>query len=103
MGVGDVMYEEQFTCVNCESNAVFKIFVWKSDLENGKSPVCPKCGEVYSIFIPEDKSSDTIGINFNTFSSLSQEDKKNMLTKRSKEHFNKKIKEKKQFMDKQLF
>ena len=73
--VRDIMYEESFCCLNpsCNSNSnlVYQIYVWKSNLEKGEFPVCPNCGQPYSFFIPEDKSSHGISIQFNRFSSLS--------------------------------
>lgn len=97
----DVLYEQKFNCINEKCNnfkKVEQIYVWQSNLEKDIFPICSSCGEPLEIFIPEDKSSELM-INFNAFSSLTLAQKKQSLLKRSKNHFNKAIKEKKIFMD----
>jgi hypothetical protein len=62
----------------------------------GSNCRCPRCGQMRKEINPNADmplSEKNIGINF--FSSMSAEQKREVLKKRSHEHFNKKIKERK--------
>jgi len=66
---------------------------------------CPKCGLQRKTIEMKlnSSSSDSFNVYFNKFSSMSKEEQKAVLKKRSNEHFKKTLKEKKEYMDRKFY
>lgn len=65
----------------------------------GEHSVCPCCGEDREYINPNsDIPLDEKNVGFGMYSSASTEQKREMLKKRSHEHFNKKVKERKDYL-----
>ena len=89
---------EYFQCDNpdcSEVGKINKIHVWSDRKSN---PLCIVCKRELVVVIPEYKSSE--GPYYGKFASMSPIEKRQVLKKRSHEHFKKEIKEKKDWMDK---
>jgi hypothetical protein len=89
-------YPANFICKNkkCKENKNIKrLYIWQSDLDKEELPICSSCKKMLIISTELDKSSPNLTINIGKFSSMTREQKANSLKKRSKEHFNKKLKD----------
>ncbi len=65
---------------------------------------CPICGvqrKTIELKVPQSPSG--FNVHFGRFNSMSKEDKKRVLKKRSDDHFKKNIKERKEYMDRKTF
>ena len=90
----------------CEQEGkVIEIFHTTSVFRNGKittlEQVCKKCGQMMED-CTEKKEGD-IEVYFGRFNSMSLKEKRRILKQRSTDHFNKKIKEKKEYMDRKAY
>lgn len=65
----------------------------------GEHAACPECGEDREYVNPKaDVPLDEKNVGFGMYSSASAEQKREMLKKRSHEHFNNKVKERKDYL-----
>lgn len=65
---------------------------------------CPICGsQRKTIELKVQEVSPGFNVYYNKFNSMSKEDKKKVLKKRSDEHFKKNLKEKKDYLDRKAF
>lgn len=89
----------KFVCNNsecCDCSVVYDYPKNTYKMINGRllsnNAVCPKCGNIRDE-VADDNKVDLKSLNIGKYSSSSLEEKRNMLKKRSHDHFNKEIKE----------
>lgn len=99
----DRLLPYKIKCLNpdcLDKDKVIEEYIWESNIEANKMPLCSTCGKPLEFSIEETKESTGISVAFNTFNSLPNSDKKKILMNRSQEHHKKHIQEKKIDMDK---
>lgn len=98
------MNETNFKCKNCKHEMFVPSYSTYFDKSGNKMYKtkhgqlnCSKCGSTNITYIEKEGEYN---VNFGKFSSATSEQKKAILAERSKKHFDKHIKEKKDYMDK---
>lgn len=92
----DIYFQQDFECLHkkCpKRHQKIRLHIWRSDYYKGNLPKCDSCGNKLALKIEEDKSGTVEIPAIGKFSSLSKKQKQESLKKRSKEHFNKYLKE----------
>jgi len=91
------LYPGRFICENLDcptKNLIKKIHVWTDRKEE---PKCDNCGQTLREVFEEINSTP---FHIGKFNTLSDAEKRKVLKKRSHDHFEKHIKERKDYMDK---
>lgn len=95
--------ENNFKCLNCDNDfheSSYSIVFIEGEPAYKVKGSFIKCPECKSCSIAAIEKKGEYNVTFGTFKSMSQEDKKKMLKKRSHEHSEAKLKERKQYLDK---
>lgn len=98
--MSDLYFPLNFECLNkkcSEYKKIQKLYLWQSDLDKNILPKC-NCKKQLNIKVVEDKSGNMGIPAIGKFSSMSREQKQQSLKQRSKDHFNKKLKEERKYM-----
>lgn len=89
-------------CTDCKHEfaiSKYRIYVDRITDSRNKNVCCPKCNSHQIKVTATDKMPD---VSIGRFNSMSNEEKRSLLKKRSSTHFQKEIKEKKEFMNRNI-
>ena len=94
--------ENNFKCLSCTHEfheASFSVVVIEGETAYKYKGSFLKCPECHSLAIDYIEKQGAYNVNFHLFKSLSSDEKKKVLKMRSEEHSKKKLKERREYLD----